>query len=349
MSSLPSASMEAVDRVNLDKIESYFNTSSYRESLEVSATFNSRLSLERRLRLPFLDPQTGVAQRHCALYVKAKQRMPGLRSGQIYTFPAARWRKTKRQYLTNMMIDVQSAVNQHTTAHHNQQQQCNALFNGSSSSSGIGSVLGSGGGGSMSGGFLLSQHDDNSNSNASFLLDKTPTTTTTTTTAGVMDALEMFADNTSRDTNNNSKDELSKDWLYDDLDNDFDSEPKSPDDEFDYDPRYGTKKKKRVTKKEGKGKKASAFGFDFGESRSTGTGGTAKTRRTKEPGTPKRSAAADGGVGGAAVSERRTRRKGAGAKSKKFVEPPSFESAAAGFDDQFSGGGGGGSGAAGWM
>lgn len=125
------------DRSNLDKIESYFNTSSYRESLEISATFNSRLSLERRLRLPFLDPQTGVAQRHCNLYVKAKQRMPGLRNGQIYTFPAARWRKPKRQYLTNMMTDFESAAHQAlsingATSHH----LINNTTTSSSSSSG---------------------------------------------------------------------------------------------------------------------------------------------------------------------------------------------------------------------
>lgn len=323
--------METVDRTNLDKIESFFKSSSYRENCEVSATFNSRLSLERRLRLPFLDPQTGVAQRHCALYVKAKQRLPGLRSGQLYSFPSARWRKSKRQYLSNL-TDFESAITQH------QQLSSSLYLNGSYSgpSSIVGTTSGSVSVGGMSGGFLLSQHDDNSNSNASFLLDKS------LPAGGVESVLDGSVDTNSRDTNNNSKDaELSKDWLYDDLDNEFDSEPKSPDDEYDYDPRYGNKKKKRVPKKEPKGKKgASSFGFDFGS-------GTTKTRRTKDAsgagggaGTPKKTSAAAAETG----TERRTRRKGAGTKNKKFVEPPSFESAAAGFDDSLSFGG-----SAAWM
>lgn len=323
----------AVDHANLDRIENFFNTSSYRESLEVSATFNSRLSLERRHRLPFLDPQTGVAQRHCALYVKAKQRMPGLRSGQLYSFPAARWRKTKRQYLTNMMTDFECAIS-HQQHQQNQLQMglsVSSLFNVSGPPP---SFLGSSGvtmGGATSGGFLISQQDENSNSNASFLLDKS---------LPGESVFDGSVDTNSRDTNNNSKDELSKDWLYDDLEHEFDSEPKSPDDEYDYDPRYGNKKKKRALKKEPKTKKSSsAFGFDFNDSRSSGT--TPKVRRTKESagtaGTQKKGAC-DG-------TERRTRRKGAGAKSKKFVDPPSFESAAAGFDDHPSFGGS----SSGWM
>lgn len=52
------------------------------------------------------------------------------------------------------------------------------------------------------------------------------------------------------------KEDLPKEWFYDDIDiNDNDSleEPKSPaDDEYDYDPRYGTKKRR----KRGRGKKA---------------------------------------------------------------------------------------------
>lgn len=331
-SSTTTAASVAADHVNLDRIETFFNTSSYRESLEVSATFNSRLSLERRLRLPFLDPQTGVAQRHCALYVKAKQRMPGLRSGQLYSFPAARWRKTKRQYLSNMMTDFGCAI-----SHQQHQPQlglsASSVFNVSGPPS---SLISSSGcattGGATSGGFLISQQDENSNSNASFLLDKS---------LPGESVMEGSVDTNSRDTNNNSKDELSKDWLYDDLDHDFDSEPKSPDDEYDYDPRYGNKKKKKALKKEPKTKKSSVFGFDFNDSRSSGS--TPKVRRTKESaGTqsagPQKKGTCDG-------TERRTRRKGAGAKGKKFVEPPSFESAAAGFDDHLSFGGS----SSGWM
>lgn len=52
--------------------------------------------------MPFLDPQTGVAQNHSNLFFKKSQRIPGLRAGQIYTYPSQKWRTTrKRQYLSN--------------------------------------------------------------------------------------------------------------------------------------------------------------------------------------------------------------------------------------------------------
>ncbi|KAH8373023.1 hypothetical protein KR009_010527 [Drosophila setifemur] len=87
---------------NFEKIQNFLNDKEkYKEILENSENFNTRLCIERRLRMPFLDPQTGVAQTHCALFMKKKQRMPGFRHGQIYTYPSSRWRKPKRQYLLN--------------------------------------------------------------------------------------------------------------------------------------------------------------------------------------------------------------------------------------------------------
>jgi hypothetical protein len=38
---------------------SFLNDSSYREAIENSANYNTRLCIERRLRMPFLDSQTG--------------------------------------------------------------------------------------------------------------------------------------------------------------------------------------------------------------------------------------------------------------------------------------------------
>lgn len=92
----------SLNLVNLAKIEKMLNDSTYSELIEFSANFNTRLAIERRLRMPFLDPQTGIAQKHSNLFMKKSQRIPGLREGQIYTYPAARWRTTrKRQYLSN--------------------------------------------------------------------------------------------------------------------------------------------------------------------------------------------------------------------------------------------------------
>lgn len=77
------------------------NDTAYREALESSANYNTRLCLERRLRMPFLDSQTGVAQNHSQLFMSKRQRIPGLLPGQIYSYPRARWRKKRRQYLTS--------------------------------------------------------------------------------------------------------------------------------------------------------------------------------------------------------------------------------------------------------
>ena len=77
---------------NLIKIESFLNDQSYSDLIEYSANFNARLCIERRLRMPFLDPQTGVAQKHSNLFMKKTQRIPGLKEGQIYTYPSSRWR-----------------------------------------------------------------------------------------------------------------------------------------------------------------------------------------------------------------------------------------------------------------
>lgn len=117
----------------------------------------------------------------------------------------------------------------------------------------------------------------------------------------------------------NIKEELPKDWFYDEMDvTEMDSldEPKSPaDDEYDYDPRYGTKKRKK---------------------RSKGTGG-----KTKLPGSgesPRKARSVGSGSGGQANSKSRGRRKPGKSNSKAYpmnssiTEPPSFESAAASVD-----------------
>ena len=49
----------------------------YKESVEQTMSYNARLSAERRLRLPFIDSQTGVAQNHSQLFKHKKLRGPG--------------------------------------------------------------------------------------------------------------------------------------------------------------------------------------------------------------------------------------------------------------------------------
>ncbi|XP_063231973.1 zinc finger protein ubi-d4 A-like isoform X2 [Bacillus rossius redtenbacheri] len=87
----------------LRKIESFLNDSAYKEAIENSANYNTRLCIERRLRMPFLDSQTGVAQNHSNLFMTPRERIPGVNEGQIYTYPSKCWRKKRRQYLSNFL------------------------------------------------------------------------------------------------------------------------------------------------------------------------------------------------------------------------------------------------------
>lgn len=112
----------------------------------------------------------------------------------------------------------------------------------------------------------------------------------------------------------NVKEDLPKDWFYDDMDiNEIDSleEPKSPaDDEYDYDPRYGNKKRK---KRKPSSRKSMIPHIGDGP------------RKGRPPG------------GGVVGGRGRGRRRNPGSRSKhvveppspSIVEPPSFETAAA--------------------
>lgn len=86
-SAAASFDLQIVNNANLQKIENFLNAAVYQENLEYSSNFNTRLCLERRTRLPFFDPQTGVAQNRCSLFMAKRQRMPGFREGQIYSYP----------------------------------------------------------------------------------------------------------------------------------------------------------------------------------------------------------------------------------------------------------------------
>lgn len=85
----------------LSGIRNFLNGSSYREVIESSSTYNNNIVHERKMRLPYLDSQTGVAQSDCYLWFNRNDRRPGSESGQLYTYPAKRWKKKRRQYLMN--------------------------------------------------------------------------------------------------------------------------------------------------------------------------------------------------------------------------------------------------------
>jgi len=68
----------------------------YKEAMEQVHTYNSRLLRDRRLRMPYIDSQTGLIQQECHLWVSRVQRSSPIREGQVYSYPAQRWRVRKR-------------------------------------------------------------------------------------------------------------------------------------------------------------------------------------------------------------------------------------------------------------
>lgn len=85
----------------LSGIQSFVSGSSYRDVIESSAQYNTGIVSERRARQPYLDTLTGVAQSDCFLWMQRTDRMPGQSHGQLYSYPAKRWKKKRRQYLMN--------------------------------------------------------------------------------------------------------------------------------------------------------------------------------------------------------------------------------------------------------
>ncbi|EDV95186.1 uncharacterized protein LOC6569418 [Drosophila grimshawi] len=273
--------IQIVSMPNLAKIESFFKDVSYRETIEYSANFNTRLCIERRLRLPFLDPQTGVAQNHSQLFMDKRQRMPGFRQGQIYTYPAARWRKSRRQYLSKMYgcthnrfpeRPFQALRKEHealvasginiggTVANSSAATVSIGSTNSSSSTLSLSMLAGMGvgvGSGSSAGGastptpvaVLNTMHNDTTHDfNGAFSMEESCSLGAAGgDTSDSKDS--QLQSQQHQQQHQQSKDDLPKEWFYDEMDmNDVDSleEPKSPaDDEYDYDPRYGNKKRRK--------------------------------------------------------------------------------------------------------
>lgn len=89
---------------------SFFNDSGYKDYLENACSFNRKLNEERKMRIPYIDGQTGVAQRHYDNQRHKRQRMPpdallraGGQHGQVLSYPRKAWKKKSYQYLKFFM------------------------------------------------------------------------------------------------------------------------------------------------------------------------------------------------------------------------------------------------------
>jgi hypothetical protein len=71
--------IQIVNFSNLIKIENFMlQNSQYLLSCKLASNFNTKISLERRMRTPFLDHQTGILQKQNLLFNNLKsRRMPG--------------------------------------------------------------------------------------------------------------------------------------------------------------------------------------------------------------------------------------------------------------------------------
>ncbi|XP_063883349.1 zinc finger protein ubi-d4-like isoform X7 [Scylla paramamosain] len=103
-----------VESTTLEKIISFINDTGYKELMQNSARFNVRIRKDRIYRQPYIDGQTGVAQRHCHLFVSDRHRMPGILQGQVYTYPARRWKSQRRSYLGSLMQATDADPDEHT-------------------------------------------------------------------------------------------------------------------------------------------------------------------------------------------------------------------------------------------
>lgn len=85
----------------------------YSDFIEDAQAYNSLLFAERKLRLPFIDSQTGIAQRDCSLWRSQRERNNcNGRTGTLYSYPPLKWQKRRREYLMKSSLPAQKSEQQ---------------------------------------------------------------------------------------------------------------------------------------------------------------------------------------------------------------------------------------------
>ncbi|KAH9521562.1 Zinc finger protein ubi-d4 [Dermatophagoides farinae] len=216
----------------VNRLKNYMNDPMYKEAVENSSTYNERLVKERKLRLPFIDAQTGVAQSDCYIWSSKLDRMPGYHSAQLYSYPARRWRKKRRQYLLNDNYSTTNTIKEHSESNSND----SALI------SAIGGQIGPNGGGVGSGVSnpdvsTINMNATNYNNNANIVQNG--------------NCLSMNNNTNSNSALNDIFDDSKDSWLrYDDDGSDLPDAGELDDPESDYDDyeEYNSRKKKSKRK-----------------------------------------------------------------------------------------------------
>ena len=86
----------------MQNIKLFVPPNKYRDAIDQVHAYNARLLTERKLRMPYIDGQTGVAQQDCHLWVSRVVRSAPVREGQICSYPSRRWRVLKRPDFTGI-------------------------------------------------------------------------------------------------------------------------------------------------------------------------------------------------------------------------------------------------------
>lgn len=243
--------------INCKNIEKLLNDSAYRELIEISANFNTRLCVERKLRMPFHDPQTGVAQRSSNLFMKRTQRMPGFQDGQVYSYPSFRWRNKKKSHKLSNRPFFRFRVNDNPMS-----ASSSAMFNPISHINPSATLAATT---NSSNGILNDDGQGSSTADFQAIID------------AESNSLTGGADTDSKDSQ-----EIPKDWYYDDMDANDGVSEEAPDSDFDYNINgYKRKKKAPVRKSSSRKPKESisSFGSESTPASSTGrSGGGGKSR-----------------------------------------------------------------------
>jgi len=93
-----------VNPESVKKLEKFIGTGKYKELAVSTQSFSRKLNEERKMRIPYVDGQTGVAQKHYNNSRISRERMPGVKPGQVYSYPQKRWHKQRYQYLQYFML-----------------------------------------------------------------------------------------------------------------------------------------------------------------------------------------------------------------------------------------------------
>jgi len=255
------------------KVDAFFNNPGYKAYLDNAVSFNRKLNEERKMRIPYVDSQTGFAQRPYNKERFKRERMPGQKFGQIYSYPQRIWRKKKYQYLEHFMKEpeIQTPFEPESELHTISQIENPAaekpVVTSASTNSTTTIVTESVDPESVTNddiptvvngdaSLLKTEEEKFSKTEESSIIASTKASTTTTNSTTTI--TETTTNNATTTTTTKTKAKTEREWVfYDDdeafLDEDMEPEIKDSSGDSDFGESYGSKKKKKSKGGRGRG------------------------------------------------------------------------------------------------